>query len=65
MKMSDIRERSSDDLNEQVAQLRAELATERGQSASGIKPENPKKQRDLRHTIARALTIIRERGENR
>ncbi len=61
MKLGEMRSMALSDAIEQLAQLRAELAKERAVVAGGTRPENPGKIRQLRKTIARILTIMRER----
>ena len=61
MKLNEMRSMALSDAIEQLAQLRAELAKERAVVAGGTRPENPGKIRQLRKTIARMLTIMRER----
>jgi large subunit ribosomal protein L29 len=61
MKLGEMRSMALSDAMEQLAQLRAELAKERAVVAGGTRPENPGKIRQLRKTIARMLTIMRER----
>jgi len=49
------------ELKEKMAGLKADLAKERAVIASGTRPENPGKIRKLRRTLARILTILREK----
>jgi len=50
------------ELKEKLEQLRAELRREKGAVASGTKAENPGRIKEIKRTIARILTILRERG---
>lgn len=46
---------------EKVAELKTELAKEKALVASGTRPEKPGKIKSIRKTIARILTIIKEK----
>jgi len=48
-------------LDRKLAELRSELNTELGAIAAGGRASNPGRIRELRRTIARILTIKRER----
>ena len=50
-----------DETTAKVAELREELAKEKAVVAGGTRPENPGKIGNLRRTIARFLTITREK----
>lgn len=58
----DLRGMSVEELNDKRMQLKIELSKERSAVASGTKPENPGKIREIRKTIARIETIKKERG---
>ena len=60
MKLNEIRELSTDELNEKVYELKQELLSLRFQHATG-QLENGKKITELRKTIARIYTVIEER----
>ena len=60
MKLNEIRELSTDELNEKVYELKQELLSLRFQHATG-QLENGKKITELRKTIARIYTLIKER----
>ena len=60
MKLNEIRELSTDELNEKVYELEQELLSLRFQHATG-QLENGKKITELRKTIARIYTVIKER----
>lgn len=53
---------SSDDLKKKVHEMRAELSRELAAVASGTRPENPGRIKELKRTIARILTILNSRG---
>ena len=59
----ELRERETQDLKRLLEELRAELRKYRAQIASGVRPDNPGRVREIKRTIARILTILRERGE--
>lgn len=60
LRPSEIRDMSLDEMRAKLRELRAELARERSVAASGGSLENPARIRELRRTIARILTIMRE-----
>ena len=60
MKVTDIRETQTAELQKQVVELKQELFSLRFQQASG-KAENASKMRNLRRDIARILTVLNER----
>ena len=63
LKIKDIREMSLEDREEKLKELREELMHERGVAAMGGSPPNPGKIRQLRKSISRLLTVIREEKE--
>jgi len=52
---------SDNELKKKLSELRLELSKERGQVAMGGTVKNPGRIRELRKSIARILTILRER----
>lgn len=60
MKVKDIRDMSSDELNQKLVTLKEELFNLRFQHATG-QLENPMRIREVKLTIARIKTIQRER----
>jgi large subunit ribosomal protein L29 len=58
----EMRGMSTEELKEKESELRKELSRERGLVASGQRPENSGKIREMRKTIARILTVINQRG---
>ena len=60
MKISEIRELTTEELNNKIEELKAELYNLRFASATG-NLEKPSKVKDIRKTIARIKLIIRER----
>lgn len=60
MKASELREKSTEELNEELAKLNEELFKLRFQNATH-NLENPVQLRTVRRDIARVKTLIRER----
>lgn len=63
LKSKEIREYTPDERFEKLEELKRELMHERGVAAMGGSPPSPGKIRQLRTSIARLLTIMREEGE--
>jgi large subunit ribosomal protein L29 len=63
LKAKEIRSFTSDERAEKLEELKRELMHERGIAAMGGSPPSPGKIRQLRTSIARILTIMREQGE--
>jgi large subunit ribosomal protein L29 len=64
LKAKEIRGLSAEDRQKKLHELREELMHERGLSAMGGSTPSPGKIRQLRMSIARLLTIMREEGEH-
>lgn len=60
MKISEIRELSNEEINAKLKESKEELFNLRFQQATG-NLEKPSLIRDLRHTVARLKTVLRER----
>ena len=60
MKISEIRELSNEAINAKLKESTEELFNLRFQQATG-NLEKPSRIRDLRHTVARLKTVLRER----
>lgn len=60
MKISEIRELSNEEINAKLKESKEELFNLRFQQATG-NLEKPSHIRDLRHTVARLKTVLRER----
>jgi large subunit ribosomal protein L29 len=58
--MLKLRERSIDELNTEVRELREQLFKLRWQAAGG-QADNPRKIREVRREIARNLTVLQQR----
>lgn len=59
-KVTEFREQASDELMARLDSLKEELFNLRFQLATG-QLENPSRIRDVRHDVARILTVLRER----
>ncbi len=57
LRSEEIRDLSIEEMNEKLAELRAELLRQKSMIASGGAPENPGRIKEIRRTIARILTI--------
>ena len=60
MKVKEIRELSTKEINEKIVSAKEELFNLRFQQATG-QLEKPSRIRDLRHEVARMKTVLRER----
>ena len=60
LRPDEIRDMSIDEMRAKLRELRAELARERSVAAAGGSLENPARIHELRRTIARILTIMKE-----
>ena len=60
MKVKEIRELSTEQINEKIVSAKEELFNLRFQQATGS-IEKPSRIRDLRHEVARLKTVLRER----
>jgi large subunit ribosomal protein L29 len=63
LKAKEIRDFTPEERLEKLNELKSELMHERGVAAMGGSPPSPGKIRQLRTSIARILTIMREEGE--
>ena len=61
LKVKEIRSLGNEELRDKLKQLKSELSGEKGSVASGTKPDNPGKIKEIKRTIARILTIMHER----
>ncbi len=62
LRNEDIRDMSSDEIEEKLTELRNELLRERSIVAAGGAPDNPGRIKEIRRTIARMKTINVEKG---
>ena len=63
MKVNEIRELSTEEINQKLFEAKQELFNLRFQQATG-NLEKPSRIKDLRHTVARYKTVLREREDN-
>ena len=63
MKVKEIRELSTEEINQKLFEAKQELFNLRFQQATG-NLEKPSRIRDLRHTVARMKTVLKEREIN-
>ena len=63
MKVKEIRELSTEEINKKLVETKEELFNLRFQQATGT-IEKPSRIRDLRHTVARMKTVLKERETN-
>jgi large subunit ribosomal protein L29 len=63
LKSKEIRAFTPEERQDRLEELKRELMHEKGVAAMGGSPPSPGKIRQLRTSIARLLTIIREEGE--
>jgi len=63
MKVKEIRELSTEEINKKLVETKEELFNLRFQQANGTL-EKPSRLRDLRHTVARMKTVLKEREGN-
>jgi large subunit ribosomal protein L29 len=65
LKAKEIRQMDSEERGKKLKELKEELMHERGVSAMGGSSPSPGKIRQIRQTIARILTIMKEEGEHK
>jgi large subunit ribosomal protein L29 len=61
LRSKEIWEMETEDIQEKLVELKAELAKNISKSAAAGVNENPGKVKELRRTIARVLTIMKEK----
>ncbi len=62
MKVNEIRELSTEEINDKLVETKQELFNLRFQQATG-NLEKPSRLRELRHTVARMKTVLKERED--
>ncbi|MBQ6538846.1 MAG: 50S ribosomal protein L29 [Bacilli bacterium] len=62
MKVNEIRQLSTEEINDKLVETKQELFNLRFQQATG-NLEKPSRLRELRHTVARMKTVLKEREE--
>jgi large subunit ribosomal protein L29 len=65
LKPKEIRQMNPEERTEKLKELKEELMHERGISAMGGSSPSPGKIRQLRQSVARILTIMKEEGEHK
>jgi large subunit ribosomal protein L29 len=65
IKKKQLKEMTTTDLINRYTELKLEMAKEKGQIAIGGSASNPGRVREIRKTIARILTEIREREKKK
>lgn len=63
LNMRSLREMSPEERKAKLKDIRDELMHARGQAAMGGAPPSPGKIRAMRTTVARILTVMKEKGE--
>lgn len=63
LKAKELRQMTSEERSKKLRELKEELMHERGVSAMGGSSPSPGKIRQLRQSVARILTIMKEEGE--
>ena len=63
MKVKEIRELTTEEINTKLFEAKQEIFNLRFQQATG-NLEKPSRIKDLRHTVARLKTVLRERESN-
>jgi large subunit ribosomal protein L29 len=62
MKVNEIRQLSTEEINDKLVETKQELFNLRFQQATG-NLEKPSRLRELRHTVARMKTVLKERED--
>ena len=62
LRVSELRSMEIESLKGKLSELRNELRVDRGNVANGGKASNPGRMKELRKSIARILTVCREKG---
>lgn len=65
IKKKQLKEMTTPDLVNRYNELKLELSKERGQMAIGGSPTNPGRVRELKRTLAKILTEIKQREKKR
>ncbi len=65
LKAKELRQMTLEERQEKLKELKEELMHERGVSAMGGSSPSPGKIRQIRQSIARILTIMKEQGEHK
>lgn len=65
LRPNEIRDMSIEEMKAKLAEIRTELAREKAVAAAGGTLDNPGRVQELKKTVARILTIIKEAQEER
>jgi large subunit ribosomal protein L29 len=65
VKKKDLKNLSHEDLNKQLKELKMELIKSNSQVAAGSTPKNPGQIRQTKKTIARILTLLNKKKEEK
>jgi large subunit ribosomal protein L29 len=65
MKIKELRGLSKEDMNARLTELRKELIKHNAQITTGTVPKSPGQVKQTKKTIARILTILKEKGEEK
>jgi len=63
LKIKEIRTMSKEELKNRVEELRKELIKLDAQTATGTTPKSPGQLKQIKKTVARILTVLKEKGE--
>ena len=61
VRSKDLRDMTDDEVEKKLNEVQAELIRQKGKITTGGAPENPGRMKELRRTVARILTIKREK----
>jgi len=62
LRLNEMRQMDVEVLKGKLAELRNELRVDKGHVASGGKASNPGRIKEMRRSIARVLTVLKEKG---
>lgn len=62
VRVSELRQMEIEALKSKLSELRNELRVDKGHVASGGKASNPGRIKEMRRSIARILTVLKEKG---
>jgi large subunit ribosomal protein L29 len=63
MKTKEINKLKPEDLVKKESELRLELSTLKGQASTGTPPKNPGRIRQIRRTLARIITLHKQKNK--
>ena len=62
IRSSELRDMTETDVRKKLMEVQAELMRQKGKMTSGGAPENSGRMKELRRTVARILTIMKQKG---